>query len=144
MIDWDEESAFNNVPREDVAALPLGPCNPFAEWARDHYQRFNIRVTTPYGVSESFPMLHGGAQGDSGGVGLYTLISTVRTLAHRRIWDRQLDPQQLTPLADPPQLCHQPAAPAAHLCEMVYSDDRRLFAASAAGAYLGRPQRSLS
>ena len=136
-IDWDEESAFNNVPREDVALLPLGPCNQFATWAKEHYRRFHIRVDTPYGVSDPFPMLHGGAQGDSGGVGLFTLTSMVRTLAHRQIWGRQLDPRILTPLSNPPQLCRQPAAPADHLCEVVYSDDRRLFAVSAEGASPG-------
>ena len=134
MIDWDEANAFNNVPRDGVASLPLGPCSPFAAWALAHYRRFRIRVATHFGVSAPFPMMHGGAQGDSGGVGLFTLISAVRTWAHQFIWGNRLDPQHLSTLPEPPQLCHHPADASVPLCEIVYSDDRRLFAASAQGA----------
>ena len=136
MIDWDEASAFNNIPREDIATLPLGPFRHFAAWAVKHYGSLGIRVSTPHGVSDEFPMLHGGAQGDSGGVGLFTLVAALRTRAHREIWRRRIDPVTMhaLPTGMEPRLCSSPAHPS--IGEVAYSDDRRIFAASAAGAVL--------
>ena len=73
---------------------------------------------------------------DSGGVGLFTLLSAVGTAAHEAIWCGGLVPRDLEacPIDMSPHLCHEPARPSRPLAELVFSDDRRLFAASAVGA----------
>ena len=98
IIDWDESNAFCNVPRGDATKLHLGALSGFARWAADHYRLFEVRALTPHGASSPFPLHHGGAQGDSGGVGLFTLVSAIRTMAHEVIWRRSLHPGNLSSL----------------------------------------------
>ena len=66
---WDESNAFCNIPQEDAPALLAGIAPTFSRWLQKFYNPMWIRSCTPYGMTNPFPMVHGGGQGDSGGVG---------------------------------------------------------------------------
>ena len=138
LVDWDESNAFCIVPR---ARLPqvLRVLQPdFGKWAQEHYRQFPVRVVTPAGVTEPFPLHHGGGQGDSGGVALYTLVGVLRTLTHEQLLRSGVDPMtQKAGSYSWEELTYsvpgRPRIPAHELC---FSDDRRLMARSATGIVL--------
>ena len=138
LADWDESDAFCNIPREDLPALLDDTAPGLGAWLQQFYGSLQIRSSTPYGLTEPFPMIHGGGQGDSGGVGAYLAVGIQRTLCHRGLHLHGLDPR--CPTRPTPEPCpahlrapHDPSRPVLELC---YSDDRRPVAATADGLEL--------
>ena len=96
-------------------------------WLRRYYGPLRIRTATPHGLTDPFPMVHGGGQGDSGGVGAYLAVGIQRTRCHRGVVLHQRDPRRPAhssgePPGAYPTAPHDPARP---ILEIVYSDDRR-------------------
>ena len=127
LADWDESDAFCNIPREDTSDLLADIAPRLGCWIRQYYGYLRIRTATPHGLTDAYAMLHGGGQGDSGGVGAYLAVGIQRTRCHRGIVVQHRDPRDPSrPSADHPGA--YPAAP--HdlnypILEIVYSDDRR-------------------
>lgn len=96
----------------------------------------SLRVSTPYGLTRPFAIHHGGAQGDSGGVALFTAVGILRTWTHQRLLrsSTPLTPSDGNSTLDwqayYPHLPGDPEEPCADFC---YSDDRRLFARNRTG-----------
>ena len=138
LADWDESDAFCNIPREDLPALLDDIAPGLGAWLQQFYGPLRIRSCTPYGLTEPFPMVHGGGQGDSGGVGAYLAVGIQRTLCHRGLHLQGLDPR--CPALPAPEQCsahlHAPHDPSRPVLELCYSDDRRPVAASAGGLEL--------
>lgn len=130
VIDWDESNAFCNVPRDDVGAVTGDWCHGAADWLRSFYDSLQVRVVTPHGLTDPYPLRHGGAQGDPGGVGCYEIVGILRTNFQLGVAAAGLDPRDLSPGAPVLssyclRLPHPPRAP---LLDLHYSDDRRMFA----------------
>ena len=105
-------------------------------WVCDLYRALRIYVVTPFGLAGPYSMKHGGAQGDSMGVGAFTLMGVLRTRANRSIVLRALrtDTGQ-SGGPDPHTYCFEhPGLPGVLVPEVTFSDNRRLFAKSAQGA----------
>ena len=62
LADWDESDAFCNIPREDLPALLDDTAPGLGAWLQQFYGSLQIRSSTPYGLTEPFPMIHGGGQ----------------------------------------------------------------------------------
>ena len=127
-----------NIPRTSLAeALPPGDPG-LAKWATTHYDRLGFRVQTPHGLTGPVRLWHGGCQGDSGDVGLYSAVGILRTNAHVAIVHHQLKlGSRVVSSPHVPTLFQHPAVPNAPLFELSFSDDRRLLAPSLeAAAYL--------
>ena len=135
IADWDETSAFCNVPRGCCGTL-LGPDAPGLDaWLPSFYDQLRVQVVTPHGLTDSYQLRHGGAQGDSMGVGTHEAVGTRRTEFPLGVLRAGLFPSDLTSGA--PNL-HAVCFPAPHdsttyIPELVYSDDRRFFSRTAAG-----------
>jgi len=135
LADWDESDAFCNIPREDLPALLADVAPDFGTWLQRFYGSLLIRSSTPHGLTDAFPMAHGGGQGDSGGIGAYLAVGIQRTRCHRGLILNHLDPRNPTTSLPGPVV---PAAAAPHdprraVLEVGYSDDRRPVALSASG-----------
>ncbi len=97
VIDWDESNAFCHVPRSSLASLLPEDDPGLGAWAVSHYARLQLRVVTPMGLTSPTSIAHGGGQGDSGGVGLFTASSILRSRVHSRIVRLGLHPYSLLP-----------------------------------------------
>jgi hypothetical protein len=141
LADWDESDAFCNIPREDTPALLDDIAPRLGSWLQRFYGPLRIRTVTPYGLTEPFPMAHGGGQGDSGGVGAYLAVSIQRTQCHRGVALRSLDPRNPSHLANDPRNAAEPTDtflfapydPARAVLEVAFSDDRRPLSRTASG-----------
>ena len=51
-------------------------------WLARFYASLDVYVVTPFGLVGPYALLRGGAQGDSMGVGSYTLMGVFRTRAN--------------------------------------------------------------
>jgi hypothetical protein len=135
LADWDESDAFCNIPREDTPALLDDIAPRLGNWLQRYYGRLHIRTVTPHGLTDPFPMAHGGGQGDSGGVGAYLAVGIQRTRCHRGVILRHLDPRcpavRLDSTPEPVLRC--PFDPQRVLLEIAYSDDRRPMAQTGRG-----------
>ena len=138
IADWDESDAFCNIPREDAPALLEDIAPGLARWMQSFYGRLSIRTITPHGLTDPFRMLHGGGQGDSGGVGAYLAVGIQRTRCHWGTVLLNMDPRRpgdrLRRPADPPLA--SPFDPLRPVLEIVYSDDRRPVASTQRGLEL--------
>ena len=86
VVDWDESNAFCNVPREGLQRLlESHPAVDCGEWLARFYASLDVYVVTSFGLVGHYALLHGGAQGDSMGVGPYTLMGVFRTRANRTL-----------------------------------------------------------
>ena len=135
VFDWDESNAFCNVQRESLQQVcPDGiRVDP---WYQSFYGRLSIYVQSPYGLVGPYRMLHGGAQGDSMGVGGFKELGSVRSRANAAIVANALRPETGGPGGpDPADWCPvHPACAAEYVPEVSSSDDRRIFAYTDAGA----------
>ena len=59
------------------------------------YSPLRVYVVSPVGLAGPYRLLHGGGQGDSGGVAGYSLVGIVRSWYHRGKMGRNLDPGHL-------------------------------------------------
>ena len=92
-------------------------------------------VVSPWGLAGPYTVTHGGAQGDSMGVGTYSAAGVIRTRFNRGVISAGLSPSTLGP-SHPPSAALFPSLPwLPHeiVPEVVFSDDRSLFAKSLAG-----------
>jgi hypothetical protein len=133
LADWDESDAFCNIPREDTSDLLADIAPHLGTWLQRYYGRLRIRTATPHGLTDPYPMVHGGGQGDSGGVGAYLAVGIQRTRCHRGVVSQHRDPRDparrsVDPPGEYPAAPHDPARP---VLEVVYSDDRRPLALTA-------------
>ena len=135
VADWDESNAFCNVPRQSCGDLMADDWPGMGDWLQHFYDAFRVHAITPYGPTGSYRMLHGGAQGDSMGVGMHAAVGVRRTQFHLGVLQGGLDPADLTGgAALLPTICFcSPHNPNMYIPETVYSDDRRFFAKSPAG-----------
>lgn len=135
IADWDESNAFCNIPRRGAPRLLDGIAPGLAGWCQSFYGALGVRVVTPFGLTDPYPLLQGGGQGDSMGVGLHLAVGIIRTNFHSGILQAGLHPADMTtgtlPISD---ICFPaPHDPSTFLPELVYSDDRRFFSRSSAG-----------
>ena len=134
MVDLDESHAYNGIQRGRLEEV-VGPWFPgLGRWASAFYASLTARISTPRGLTGPYDLLHGCAQGDSGGVGTYTALRAVRTAFHRgalrhglRSSDLQGGALRLEEVGLPVPAGGEP------LTELSFSDDTRLFARSRAG-----------
>lgn len=95
IADWDEANAFCNIPRESCGAL-LGEAAPgLGDWLHRFYDSLMVYVMTPFGPTDAYPLLHGGAQGDSMGVGTHEAVGIRRTEFHLGVLRGGLSPEDL-------------------------------------------------
>ena len=137
VLDWDESNAFCNVERDGLARLledhPEVDCG---QWIRRFYGSLEVYVVTPFGLTGPYELLHGGVQGDSMGVGSFTLVGIFRSRANKSMVVFSLRPEtggRGGP--SPADYCfYHPAFPDLPVFEFSFSDDRRLISSSSAGA----------
>jgi hypothetical protein len=132
---WDEENAFCNVPRTTAHDV-IGPGAPgLAAWLQQFYGALPAYVVTPHGLSGPYQLHHGGAQGDSMGVGWYLFVAMRRTEFHLGLLRSELQPADLVPGGPSSKaVCFTSPHDDAYLVpELGYSDDRRFFARSSDG-----------
>ena len=133
--DWDESNAFCNIPRESCDEL-MGDDTPgLGEWLRQFYDALEVYVMTPFGMTDAYRMRHGGAQGDSMGVGTHGAVGIRRTEFHLGVLRQGYFPEDLSSGAPAmSSIClYAPYDSSIPVPEVVYSDDRRFFARTAAG-----------
>jgi hypothetical protein len=97
--------------------------------------RWRCLQKTPFGLTQPYKVRHGGAQGDSGGVGYFELMGIRRTEFHRGVLLSAAFPSDLTPGApNASSICfHAPFDSTLLIPEISFSDDRRFFARSEEG-----------
>ena len=62
VADWDESNAFCNIPWDGAAAL-LEPLLPgLGAWMRRFYARMEVRVVTPFGLTDPYGLVHSPAR----------------------------------------------------------------------------------
>lgn len=135
VADWDESNAFCNIPRRGAPGILDGIAPGLATWCQNFYSSLGVRVVTPFGLTDPYPLLQGGGQGDSMGVGLHLAVGIVRTNFHLGVLKAGLRPEDLT-AGGPPitEICFTaPHDPGLFVPELVYSDDRRFLSRSATG-----------
>ena len=135
IADWDEENAFCNVPRH-AARDVVGEEGPgLAAWLQQFYGALQVFLVTPFGLAGPYQLQHGGAQGDSMGVGWYLFVGKRRTEFHRGILAARVHPADLSSGGPPPHtLCFSaPSDNSLLIPELSYSDDRRFLARTADG-----------
>ena len=134
IADWDESNAFCNIPRDCCGPL-LGDDAPGLDLWLSFHDNLQIHVVTPHGLTDSYRLQHGGAQGDSMGVGTHEAVGVRRTEFHLGPLRAGLFPSDLSSGAPSVQtVCFTaPHDGSLHVPEVVYSDDRRFFARSPAG-----------
>ena len=136
VLDWDDYNVFCNVERDGLARLledhPKVECG---QWIRCFYGSLEVYVVTPFGLTGPYEVLLSGMQGDSMGVGSFTLVGIFRSRANRTMVVYSLRPEtsgQGGPA--PADYCYfHPAFPDLPVFEFSFSDDRRLFSSSDAG-----------
>ena len=106
IADWDESNAYCNIPRQDLPTLFAPLCPTLASWLQRFYSALSVYVVTPHGLTHPCSLLHGGGQGDSGGVGAYMAVGIMRTRFHRGVLLHSLHPRDLS----------HGAAPASSIC----------------------------
>jgi hypothetical protein len=135
IADWDEENAFCNVPRGAAAVVAGTDAPELAPWLQQFYGAMDVYVVTPHGLAGPYHLQHGGAQGDSMGVGWYLYVGMRRTEYHRGVLTARLHPSAERGGGPPPgDICFcAPYDRAALVPEVGYSDDRRFFSKSPDG-----------
>ena len=132
IIDWDESNAFCNTIRNNMDSVFASDALHVEELAKRFFNSFGIYVVPPYGLTGPYTMRHGGSQGDSMGVGLYSTTTCARTKFHQGILLQHKNPADLSPRAA--QYMYKSLAapwdPSVKALEIVYNDDRRGFATS--------------
>ena len=116
---WDQEA-----PEESLSP-----------WLQRFYDGLDVWVASPYGLAGPYKLSHGGAQGDSQGVGYFSKVSEKWTEYLRHAVREGLYPEDRRPGAPDPAsyVPRQPAAPHGFLPEVAFSNDRRHFALSGWG-----------
>lgn len=137
LIDWDESNAFCNVQRKGLDSLePDRPQLWIEDWAESFFGKVQVSVVSPWGLVGPYPLGHGGAQGDSMGVGCFCANSTGRTNYHMGLIGSGRDPVCMDNMV---MGAHEGIIPSAPWCpktplpEVVFSDDRTLFGATEDG-----------
>ena len=99
-------------------------------WYQSYYDRLAVYIQTPFGPVGPYRMLHGGAQGDSMGVGGFKELGSVRSRANAAMVSRALRPESGLPGGpDPKEWCPtHPAEPNEYVPEVSSNDDLRIFA----------------
>ena len=101
---------------------------------RSFYSSLTARISTARGLTGPYRLLHGCAQGDSGGVGTYTALRAIRTAYHRGVLRQGL---RATTLQSGAMTLSEAGLPLPGggecLTELSFSDDTRLFARSRPG-----------
>ena len=119
--DWDEENAFCNPDREAARAWGHeAPEESLSPWLQRFYDGLDVLVASPYGLAGPYKLSHGGAQGDSQGVGYFSKVSEKRTEYLRHAVRGGLYPEDGRPGAPDPAFYvpRQPAAPRGFLPEV--------------------------
>ena len=89
---WDESNAFCKLQRESLQQVCPGVIR-VDPWYQSFYGKLSIYVQSPYGLLGPYRMLHGGAQGDSMGVGKFKALGSVRSRANAAIVANALRPE---------------------------------------------------
>ena len=102
-------------------------CIALQPWYGDFYAHLNVFVQSLFGLVGPYKLLHGGAQGDSMGVGRFKELNNVRTRVNAMIVSEGLCPESgrrgaLGPRLGAPRTLRCPQVP-----EVSGSDDRRIF-----------------
>ena len=129
--DWDEANAFCNPDREAAGGWNHGaPEESLSPWLQRFYDSLDVWVASPYGLVGQYKLSHGGAQGNSQGVGYFSEVSEKQTEYPRHAVREGLYPEDGRPGAPDPAsyVPRQPADPQGFLPEVAFSDDRRHFA----------------
>ena len=129
----DESNTFCNMHREWLQHMcPNGTC--IDPWYQFFSGKLRIFVQSPYGLVGPYRMLHGGARGDSMGVGGFK--GSVCSRANAAIVANTLTPETGgLGGPDPAKWCPvHPACAAEYVPEFSSSDDRRIFVYTDAGA----------
>ena len=128
---WDEANAFCNPDREAAGAWDHeAPQESLSPWFQCFYDGLDGWVASPYSLVGPYKLRHGGAQGDSKGLGYFSKISEKRTEYPRHAVREGLYPEDRR-LGAPDQASYvprQPAAPHGSPPAVAFSDDRRHFA----------------
>ena len=127
IADWDEKNAFCNVITSQLDDINGNhPELNVSDWITRFYGQFKVMINTPYGLAGPYAIKHGGAQGDSMGVGGFTITGIARTRIHHGTLSEGWDPTTLNPSANPYRAFPpNPADPHSFINELSYSDDRR-------------------
>ena len=100
--DWDEKDTVGNTVCPCLSTICSSLCMlGIAEWAEGFFGHLRVRVVTPFGLGRPYRMAHGGAQGDSMGVGLYGCVDGARSRFNQGVVDAAVDPSTFLPLASP-------------------------------------------
>jgi hypothetical protein len=134
--DWDEKDAFCNFDRAGLALLTADMALGAGSFIDAFYAQLAVHAVTPHGLAGPYFLLHGGGQGDSGGVAAYTLVGILRTRFHYGVLVGQLDPRDQRALPEETPLVYFGAHfdPLEPLLEVGFSDDRRPVGVGDAGA----------
>ena len=105
------------------------------EWAETNFGPLSACVVSPFGLAGPYPVGHGGAQGDSMGVGMLGAARVMRTKFNGGVLRQGLSPSFLCPLRVDPQALHPtlPWSPSEICPEVVFSDDHTLLECSFKG-----------
>ena len=113
--DWDESNAFCNVLRCGLDRLwPEYPSLWVEEWAEKFFGSLSVYVVLPFGLAGPYLVGHGGAQGDSMGLGLFGVAEVMRTRFNGGVLRQSLSsvflcPIRVDPLALYPTLLWSPS-----------------------------------
>ena len=90
------------------------------QWICRFYSSLEVYVVTPFGLTGPYELLHGGVQGDSMGVGSFTLVGIFRSRANKTMVVFALRPETGGPGAPAPaDYCfYHPAFPDLPICEL--------------------------
>ena len=100
-------------------------------WCSAFYGSMSVFMVSPWGLDGPYPISHGGAQGDSMGVGAFSVASVVRTRFKRGVLNHGLSPSALQLGLSPPPPSSLSSPECIH--EVVWIDDRSLFGLSREG-----------
>ena len=140
-MDWDECTAFCNIPRGDLTILRPGMLSSLACWVADHQGCSRLGPSPHTAPALPCPCLTAGPKTTPGGVALFTPTSAVCMLAREVVCQWSLHPCNLSSLTTDigAPLCSEPARPPQSLGEIFFSNHCRFFAATVVGAILRRP-----
>ena len=129
--DWDEANALCNPVRRAAEAWDHeAPEESLSPWLQRFYDGLDVWVASPYGLAGPYKLSHGGAQGNTWGVGYFSKVSEKRTEYLRHAVREGLYPEDRRPRVPDPAsyVPRQPAAAHSFPPEVAFSDDRRHFA----------------
>ena len=97
--DWDDASVCGNPNRERARAWGhKAPQESPLLWRHNFHDGLDMWVASPYALAGRYKLPHGGAHGDSQGVGCFSKISKKRAEYHQHILREGLSPRTNGPV----------------------------------------------